>query len=166
VRKATIFALFLLALLAPASELRAATQLVFRTPSAGVTVSRGQRITIATLDLSAFERFRVVAVSRANEANVGTRLPATIRLYIGEGNVLTPFDFLALNPDTTLASGRDEPGFGRLEIPANIWGATKAYNHPVIRTLAVIAVGEDFLAPAQKQEVTFDLFVYGEASTP
>jgi hypothetical protein len=159
-----LFALSLLALLAPASELLAATQLVFRTAPGGVTVARGQRVTLATLDLSAFDRVRVVAVSRANAANIGTRLPATIRLYIGEGDALTLFDYLALNPDTTLASGREEPGFGRLEIPANTWGATKLYNHPVIRTLAVVAVGEDFLAPAIKQQVTFDFFLYGEAA--
>jgi hypothetical protein len=155
-----------LALVLPTLEATAATQLVWRTPAAGVTVGRGQRVTLATLDLSAYDRLRVVAVSRATTANIGTRLPATIRLYVGEGNALTLFDYLALNPDTSLAMGRDELGSGRLEIPANSWGATRLYNHPVIRTLAVVAVGEDFAVPANKERVTFDLFIYGEPAAP
>lgn len=161
-RRSMTLALILLTLLATTAELRAATQLLFRTPPGGVTVARGQRIPLAAVDVSAFRRLRVVAVSRASAA-VGTLLPATIRLYIGEGDALALFDALALRPDTTPGTG-DPLGFSRLRSPLLTWGATRVYDHPVIRTLAIVADGDVFAASTLQQPVPIELFLYGETA--
>jgi hypothetical protein len=161
-KKVLALALAVFALLAGVSEGRAATQLVFRTPESGVTVTRGQRLTIATLDLSPYDRVRVVAVSRANGNGFGPRLPATVRLFIGEGEALALFDTLTFTPDSTVVRGATGTVLGRLDSVVTVWSATRLYDHPVFRTVAVVAVGEEFLSTTIPQQVIMDLFIYGE----
>jgi hypothetical protein len=158
-KHAAVPALVVLALLALVPEAPAATQLVWQTPQGGVTVGRAQRLTLTTLDLSLYDRVRVVVTSRANTSNLATILPATILLYIGEGNALTLFDTLTLSPDPTRPIG---VGLTTPDNTASPWGATRLYNHPVIRTLAVVAVGDTFASSVSAQPMTFDLFIYGE----
>jgi hypothetical protein len=96
---------------------------------------------------------------RANTGNLAQLLPATILLYIGEGNALTLFDTLTLSPDPTRPNG---VGLTTPDSAASSWGATRLYIHPVIRTLAVVAVGDTFANSVSAQPMTFDLFIYGE----
>jgi hypothetical protein len=154
-----VLALVVLALLALVPEAPAVTQLVWQTPQGGVTVGRAQRLTLTTLDLSLYDRVRVVVTSRANASNLAPPLPATILLYIGEGNALTLFDTLMLSPDPTRPTG---VGLTTPDNAASSWGATRLYIHPTLRTLAVVAVGDAFANSLSAQPMTFDLFIYGE----
>jgi len=161
-KQGVVLSLAVLALLAGVAQAHAATQLVFRTPENGVTVTRGQRLTLATLDLSPYDRVRVVVVSRGNGNGIGPRLPATVRLFIGEGEVLALFDTLTLTPDPTVVAGSGGVVLGRSNQSLTTWGATRLYDHPVLRTVAVVAVGEELLAYTVPQRVNLDLFIYGE----
>jgi hypothetical protein len=155
----------LLALLSRIPSAHAATQLVWRTPPGGIAVARGERLTVTTVDLSAYDRVRVIVASRGNDAATGPRLPASIRLFVGEGDILALFDTLTPLLDTTSALGAGGAVVARPDRDTLSWGVTRLYSHPVIRTMAVVAVGDEFFFGASPRRVSLDVLIYGETAS-
>jgi hypothetical protein len=82
------------------------TSLAFRTPPGGVTIPAGQSKQLGVVDVSAFERIRVVADER-----VGSGSGLNIRLTITEGNELVAqLDVLSLSPHSQVTRVYEVPG--------------------------------------------------------
>ena len=80
--------------------------LAFRTPVGGVSVPVGTSKTLGTVDVTPYERIRVVADER-----VGSGSGVSIRLTITEGNELVAFlDVLALAPHGQITRVYEVPG--------------------------------------------------------
>ncbi len=83
----------------------AKTVLAFRTPVGGVSIPAGQSKQLGVVDVSAFERIRVVADER-----VGSGTGISIRLTITEGNELVAqLDTLHLTPHAQLTNVYEVP---------------------------------------------------------
>jgi type III secretion protein HrpB1 len=81
------------------------TSLAFRTPVGGVTVPAGQSINLGAVDVSKFERIRVVADER-----VGSGTGIHIRMTITEGNELVAqLDVLNLTPHSQVTRVYEVP---------------------------------------------------------
>src|ERR1044071_726435 len=84
----------------------ARTVLAFRTPVGGVTIPAGQSKQLGVVDVSQFERIRVVADER-----VGSGTGITLRLTISEGNELVAqLDLLHLTPHAEITKTYEIPG--------------------------------------------------------
>ena len=82
------------------------TVLAFRTPPGGVSIPAGQSKQLGIVDVSAFERIRVVADER-----VGSGSGINVRLTITEGNELVAqLDVLQLTPHSQMTRVYEVPG--------------------------------------------------------
>ena len=82
------------------------TLLAFRTPAGGVSIPAGQSKQLGVVDVSQFERIRVVADERA-----GSGTGITVRLTITEGNELVAqLDLLHLTPHAQITNVYEVPG--------------------------------------------------------
>jgi type III secretion protein HrpB1 len=82
------------------------TNLAFRTPVGGVSIPAGQSKQLGAVDVSPYERIRVVADER-----VGSGTGLTIRLTITEGNELVAqLDVLHLAPHAEITKVYEAPG--------------------------------------------------------
>jgi type III secretion protein HrpB1 len=82
------------------------TTLAFRTPQGGVSVPAGQSKQLGTVDVSPYERIRVVADER-----VGSGTGMSVRLTITEGNELVAqLDVLPLTPHSQVTRVYEVPG--------------------------------------------------------
>ena len=82
------------------------TVLAFRTPVGGISIPAGQSKQLGVVDVSTFERIRVVADER-----VGSPTGITIRLTITEGNELVAqLDTLHLTPHAQITNVYEVPG--------------------------------------------------------
>jgi hypothetical protein len=137
----------------------AETKLLWRTPTSGVTIvpnSKGTLVSLGTVDISAYDRFRLVVIARRPSnipAGSSFGAPFQIELHIGEGTsdlgVLENAVF-PLNPTSTNTT-----------VPAHTERVTAVFDNPVITTLLVDAVGPT----TGNQQTVVDLFIYGQKST-
>lgn len=137
----------------------AETKLLWRTPTSGVTIvpnTKGTLVPLGTVDVSAYDRIRLVAIAR-RPANVltpaGFGAPFQIELHIAEGNSdlgLLENGVFGLNPSNTSAA-----------TPAHTERATGVFDNPVITTLLIDAVGP----LTGNQQTVVDLYIYGQRST-
>src|SRR4051794_9554765 len=82
------------------------TTLAFRTPQGGVSVPAGQSKQFGVVDVSPYERIRVVADER-----VGSGTGMSVRLTITEGNELVAqLDVLPLTPHSQVTRVYEVPG--------------------------------------------------------
>ncbi|HKO55463.1 MAG TPA: hypothetical protein VJ276_06255 [Thermoanaerobaculia bacterium] len=82
------------------------TVLAFRTQPGAVTIPAGQSKQLGSVDVSKFERIRVVADER-----IGSPSGVSIRLTITEGNELvSQLDILKLSPVSQVTRVYDVPG--------------------------------------------------------
>lgn len=82
------------------------TSLAFRTPLGGVVIPAGQSKQLGAVDVSPFERIRVVADERA-----GSGTGISVRLTITEGNELVAqLDILHLAPHSQVTRVYEVPG--------------------------------------------------------
>jgi len=82
------------------------TVLVFRTPIGGISIPAGQSKELGVVDVSAFERIRVVADER-----IGSGSGINIRMTITEGSELVAqLDVLALTPHSQVTRVYEVPG--------------------------------------------------------
>ena len=82
------------------------TSLAFRTPVGGVSIAAGKSLQLGTVDVSKFERIRVVADER-----VGSGTGVNIRLTITEGSELVAqLDVLTLTPRSQVTRVYEVPG--------------------------------------------------------
>jgi hypothetical protein len=82
------------------------TFLAFRTPPGGVSIPAGQSKQLGVVDVSSFERIRVVADER-----VGSGSGLNVRLTITEGNELVAqLDILSLTPHSQVTRVYEVPG--------------------------------------------------------
>lgn len=89
---------------APAMQ-QSGTTLAFRTPLGGVAIPTGQSKELGVVDVSSFERIRVVADER-----VGSGSGLNVRLTITEGNELVAqLDVLALSPHSQVTRVYEVP---------------------------------------------------------
>jgi hypothetical protein len=80
--------------------------LAFRTPVGGISIPAGQSKQLGIVDVSSFERIRVVADER-----VGSGTGVSIRLTITEGSELVAqLDVLHLTPHAQLTNVYEVPG--------------------------------------------------------
>jgi type III secretion protein HrpB1 len=94
-----------------------ATVLAFRTKPGAVSVVPGQTKELGVVDVSRFERIRVVADERTGSASA-----ITVRLTITEGNELVAFlDLLTLQPHSQVTRVYEVPGT-KLTISADAAG--------------------------------------------
>jgi type III secretion protein HrpB1 len=90
---------------AAAAPAAAQTVLAFRTPAGGVSIPAGQSKQLGVVDVSLFERIRVVADERA-----GSGTGISIRLTITEGNELVAqLDVLHLTPHAQVTTVYEVP---------------------------------------------------------
>jgi hypothetical protein len=83
----------------------AQTVLAFRTPVGGVSIPAGQSKELGTVDVSHFERIRVVADER-----VGSGTSISVRLTITEGSELVAqLDVLHLTPHSQVTNVYEVP---------------------------------------------------------
>jgi hypothetical protein len=137
----------------------AETKLLWRTPTNGVSIvpnSKGTLVSLGTVDVSAYDRIRLVAIARRpSNSLLGSSFgaPFQIELHIGEGTsdlgVLENAVF-PLNPTSTNTT-----------VPAHTERVTAVFDNPVITTLLVDAVGPT----TGNQQTVVDLFIYGQKST-
>jgi len=81
------------------------TVLAFRTPVGGISISAGQSKQLGVVDVSGFERIRVVADER-----VGSGTGVSIRLTITEGHELVAqLDVLHLTPHAQITNVYEVP---------------------------------------------------------
>jgi hypothetical protein len=81
------------------------TVLAFRTPIGGVSIPAGQSKELGVVDVSAFERIRVVADER-----IGSGSGINVRLTITEGNELVAqLDVLTLTPHSQVTRVYEVP---------------------------------------------------------
>ena len=81
------------------------TVLAFRTPIGGVSIPAGQSKELGVVDVSAFERIRVVADER-----IGSGSGINVRLTITEGSELVAqLDVLALSPHSQVTRVYEVP---------------------------------------------------------
>jgi len=91
---------------AAAAPAAAQTVLAFRTPAGGVSIPAGQSKQLGVVDVSPFERIRVVADERA-----GSGTGISVRLTITEGNELVAqLDVLHLTPHAQITNVYEVPG--------------------------------------------------------
>jgi type III secretion protein HrpB1 len=84
----------------------ARTVLAFRTPAGGVSIPAGQSKQLGVVDVSPYERIRVVADERA-----GSGTGVSIRLTITEGGELVAqLDILHLTPHAQITNVYEVPG--------------------------------------------------------
>ena len=82
------------------------TKLAFRTPAGGVVIPAGQSKELGAVDVSPFERIRVVADER-----VGSGTGINIRLTITEGaELVAQLDVLTLAPRSQVTRVYEVPG--------------------------------------------------------
>src|SRR4051794_20265126 len=82
------------------------TVLAFRTATGGVSIPSGQSKQLGIVDVSAYERIRVVADER-----VGSGTGISVRLTITEGNELVAqLDVLHLTPHSQVTNVYEVPG--------------------------------------------------------
>jgi hypothetical protein len=82
------------------------TTLAFRTPPGAVSIPAGQSKELGVVDVSMFERIRVVADERA-----GSGTGISVRLTITEGNELVAqLDVLHLTPHSQVTTVYEVPG--------------------------------------------------------
>jgi|SRR5436309_1008006 len=80
--------------------------LAFRTPQGGVSIPAGQSKQLGIVDVSQYERIRVVADER-----VGSGTGVSVRLTITEGNELVAqLDVLHLTPHAQVTNVYEVPG--------------------------------------------------------
>jgi type III secretion protein HrpB1 len=95
------------------------TKLAFRTPVGGVKIPAGQSKDLGMVDVSPFERIRVVADER-----VGSGTGINIRITITEGTELVAqLDILHLSPHSQVTRVYEVPGT-KLTIFADALGGT------------------------------------------
>jgi hypothetical protein len=154
-----VLAVAVIAMLGSMTEGRAETRLLWRTPTAGVTITTNSQSTLIQLgqvDVSAYDRLRLVVVARrptgVSESS-GFGAPFRIELRIGEGDedlgILDNGVFL-LNPTSTTGNA-----------PAHTVRATAVFDHPVISRLRIAAVGHT----TGNQRTTVDIYVYGQTDS-
>src|ERR1700747_716552 len=84
----------------------AQTVLAFRTPAGGVSIPAGQSKQLGVVDVSLYERIRVVADER-----VGSGTGISVRLTITEGSELVAqLDVLHLTPHAQITNVYEVPG--------------------------------------------------------
>jgi hypothetical protein len=153
----TVLAIATLALLGSLAPGQASTKLLWRTSSQGTTIvtnSLGKPVLLNSVDVSGYDRFRVVVTTRrpaglATSAGYGS--PFQVELHIGEGSDdlgLLENGLLALNPTATTVAAHQER-------------ASIVYDFPVITTLLVEVVGPTASGP----QTTADIYVYGETAS-
>jgi hypothetical protein len=158
-KQITVLTIATLALLGSLAPGQASTKLLWRTSTSGattVTNSQGKPVVLNSVDVSGYDRFRVVVTTRrpaglATTAGYGS--PFHIELHIGEGADdlgLLENGLLALNPTATAA-----------DVPAHVERASIVYDFPVITTLLVDVVGPTASGP----QSTADIYVYGETAS-
>jgi hypothetical protein len=154
----TLLAMAVLAVLGSISASRADTKLLWRTARTGVSVASNltTAVSLGRIDVSAYDRVRVVAVVRRPASvptNRGFGFPLRIELNIAEENEdLGPLENgrLGLNPTDT--SG---------DVPPRTVRSTAVFEYPVVTTLLVNVVGG---TSTSQQTVIIDVFVYGQTS--
>jgi hypothetical protein len=143
-------------LLGSLTAAHASTKLLWRSPTAGIRIvpnTQGTLISLQTVDVSAYDQFRVIAVAR-RPTNIpltsGFGAPFQIELHIAEGTTdlgLLENGLFLLNP-----TGTDTAA------PAHTERATAVFANPVITTLLLEAVGPT----SGNVDTVLDLYVYGE----
>jgi hypothetical protein len=152
----TILSIAVLAMCGSLAKVHADTKLLWRTPASGVTIvpnSKGALVVLGQVDVSAYDRFRLVAVARRPsniQTPTGFGAPFQIELHIGEGSDdlgVIENGVFGLNPSGTAAG-----------VAAHTERATGVFDNPVITTLLVGAVGPT----TGNQQTVVDVYVYGE----
>jgi hypothetical protein len=161
-RPVTILGLAALAVLGSISACHAETKLLWRTNrTTGFTVgfNQGKHYVVdVPLDVSAYDRLRVVAVARRPTSvlpNLPFGIPVRVELRIGgdgdEDLGLLENGVLVLNPTNSTTAD---------SVPARTFTATAVYDNPVITRLRLHAQS----LAAVNQQVGIDLYVYGQTS--
>jgi hypothetical protein len=157
-KQITILTVAVLAMLGCLSKSQADTKLLWRTPTSGAPIvpnTQGTLIPLGQVDVSAYDRLRVVAIAR-RPSNIpltsGFGAPFQIELHIGEGTSdLGPLEngAFALNPSNTTSTA-----------PAHTERATGVFDYPVITTLLVDVIGPT----TGNIQTIVDIYVYGQVS--
>jgi len=155
----TVLWVALLTAIGSLSPAHAETKLLWRTGASGATIvpnSKGTLVTLGQVDVSQYDRIRLVAVAR-RPSNVplpnGFGAPLQLELHIGEGTDdlgLLESGVFALNPTGTSGA-----------VPAHTERTTGVFENPVITTLIIEAVGPI----TGNQQTVMDIFVYGQRPT-
>jgi len=157
-KQITVLAVAVLALLGSLSTGQAETKLLWRTPTSGLTIvpnSKGTLVQVGQVDVSAYDRLRLVAVTRRPgvvQIPNGFGAPFTIELHIGEGGSdlgLLDNGVVALNPTSINSTAA-----------AHTERATATFDFPTITTLLVDVVGP----LSGSQQTIVDIYVYGQTA--
>jgi hypothetical protein len=152
----TVLAVAVLAMLGSLASGHADTRLLWRTPTNGTTIvpnTKGTLIQLGQVDVSAYDRIRLVAVARRPSGVAltnGFGAPFQIELHIGEGGSdlgLLENGAFSLNPSITSAT-----------VPARTERATGVFDYPVMTTLLIDVVGPT----TGNQQTVVDIYVYGQ----
>ena len=151
----TLLALTVAALMGSASDGRAATELIWKTPADGVRVkSATESVLTKSVDVSAYDRIRVLAVARTSRTPA-TDTPVRIELHITAGGLefKLPISVLDVDPANTTRATSAPPA-----------AATEVLDSPVVTTVSVLATG--FTDTRRKNDTVVDVFIYGEKTNP
>ena len=157
-KQITVLAIAVLAMFGSLAEGSANTKLLWRTSTSGAMIvpnSQGKLVQLGQIDVSAYDRVRLVVVARRPSGlslNSGFGSPFHIELHIGEGNDdlgLLENGVFSLNPTGTAT-----------DVAAHTERAAGVFDYPVITTLLVDAVGPTTSGP----QTTVDIYVYGQTS--
>jgi hypothetical protein len=151
----TLLLLAAAALMASPSDALAATELIWKSPADGVRIkSATETVLTSSIDISAFDRIRVVAVARASRTPA-VDTPVRVELHLTAGTIAfkLPISTLDVDPANTTRTSSGPPA-----------AATEVLDRPVATTVSILATG--FTDTRRRNDTVVDVFIYGEKTNP